>query len=124
MSNAAPGFAKHPNHTIEISKVHGEIKVSIESSEIARTRSALCLTEANYPVAYYLPLNTLPIEMLRASDHSTYCPFKGTANYYHLVHNGEVHENSVWTYRDPYDEAVAIKDYIAIYPNVATVNPI
>ncbi|MDJ0612727.1 MAG: DUF427 domain-containing protein [Rhizobiaceae bacterium] len=124
MSNNAPGFAKHPNHTVEISKALGPVAVTINGQEIARTGEALTLAEANYPIAYYLPKDTFPDDMLQPSDYTTYCPFKGTASYLHLVHEGKVCENAVWCYREPYEEALEIKDRLAIYPNVATVSPV
>ncbi len=123
MSNAAPGFAKHPNHTVTITPADGSIIVMVNGKKIGETQSALKLTEANYPLAYYLPLETVPAEYLTKSEHTAYCPFKGTASYYHLEIDGHTHENAVWTYREPYDEVTSIKNHIAIYPNVASVGP-
>ncbi len=121
--NAAPGFASHPNHTVEIQPYDGDIKIEIDGDVIAKIRGALVLQESKYAPAYYLPKSAMPESMLEASNHSTYCPFKGDASYYHLIHNGKRHENAVWSYKKPFDEAIAIKDYIAIYPNVAKVEP-
>lgn len=124
MSNPAPGFANHPNHTVDITPSGFRISVTINQETIGETNNALVLAEANYPTAYYLPLETLPVGTLQPSDHTTYCPFKGTANYYHLTHGGSTYENAVWCYRDPYDEVLTIKDHIAIYSNVAKITPI
>lgn len=123
MANSAPGFAKHPNHTIEYSDINYKILVSIDKAAIGSTTSAILLKEANYPAAYYLPMDTLDSKYLRPSEHTTYCPFKGTAGYFHLVHNGKIFENAVWVYREPYDEAHKIKDLISIYSNVAAIIP-
>lgn len=123
MPNPAPGFAKHPSHTVTIAAAQNAVSVIVGGELVHRTDAALELVEAKYPLAYYLPLASFPAELLTSSDHTTYCPFKGTANYFHLKHGDRVFENAVWTYADPYDEALAIKDHIAIYPNVATVEP-
>lgn len=124
MNHPAPGFEKHPGHTMVISPAGVEIAISVAGQEIARTEDALLLAEASYPAVYYLPVNTLPADMLVESDHQTYCPFKGEASYCHLVFDGNTHENAVWSYRTPYDEALPIKDHIAIYANVAEVKPV
>ncbi len=121
MSNSGPGFTSHPDHTITITPLEKSVFVSIDGVKVAETKGALLLKESQHPDAFYLPKNSLPSEMLIESDHITNCPFKGKASYYHLVHGGKTHENAVWSYRNPYDEALSIKGYIAIYPNVAQV---
>jgi len=123
MTNPAPGFAKHPDHTLEIHPFEGDVKIEYEGKILATQNGAFSLAEADYKPVFYLRADTLPPEMLSQSDHTSWCPFKGYASYFHLVVDGAKHENAVWTYRDPFDEALAIKDYIAIYDNVATVTP-
>lgn len=122
-NNPAPGFANHPNHTVEISASKEPVNITFDDELIATTNDALVLKENGYGDAYYLPKSVLAANMLEKSDHSTHCPFKGDASYYHLVHKGQVHENAVWSYKTPFDEALEIKEYIAIYPNVAIVGP-
>ncbi|MEM8649628.1 MAG: DUF427 domain-containing protein [Pseudomonadota bacterium] len=124
MSNPAPGFEKHPNHTVDITPFDGTVSVSVNGEEIAKSSNALQLAEAKYPLVFYIPISDLPEEKLVKSDHQTYCPFKGNAGYYDLVHAGQTNENAVWTYSDPYDEAIAIKDHVAFYANVADVKPV
>ena len=120
-SNPAPGFSSHPNHSVEINKADGIVGITLGDELIAQTSDALILKENTYANAYYLPKSTLPESMLQPSDHTTYCPFKGEASYYHLSYNGQVYENAIWCYASPFDEALKIKDHIAIYPNIAKV---
>ena len=54
------------------------------------------------------------MERLARTEHHTQCPFKGQASYYSLK-NGP--ENAVWTYEQPYDEMLAIKELLAFYPD-------
>ena len=54
------------------------------------------------------------MERLARTEHHTHCPFKGKASYY-SVKNGA--ENAVWTYEQPYDEMLAIKELLAFYPD-------
>jgi uncharacterized protein (DUF427 family) len=54
------------------------------------------------------------MEQLERTDLGTYCPFKGQASYF-SVKGGPA--NSIWTYEDPYDDMLAIKDLLAFYPN-------
>ncbi len=121
MSNPAPGFIDHPDHKISITSVDGIVATSVKSEEIVRTNEALVLDESTYPPVFYLPLRSIPQALLSDSDHETWCPFKGTASYFHLIYNGELYENAAWSYRNPFDEAHMIKDHVGFYPNVAAV---
>jgi uncharacterized protein (DUF427 family) len=66
------------------------------------------------PVVYYLPRKDVRMERLARSSHHTECPFKGTASYY-SVKDGP--ENAVWSYEQPYDELLAIKELVSFYPD-------
>jgi uncharacterized protein (DUF427 family) len=66
------------------------------------------------PVVYYIPRQDVRMDRLVRSSHHTYCPFKGQASYYSLTNGAE---NAVWTYEEPYDEMLAIKERMAFYPD-------
>ena len=86
---------------------------------IADSREALEMHETHEgsvfaPVVYYLPRKDVRMERLARTSHGTHCPFKGDASYYSLK-NGP--ENAVWSYEQPYDELLAIKELLAFYPD-------
>jgi uncharacterized protein (DUF427 family) len=56
------------------------------------------------------------------TDHTTFCPWKGTASYYTLDVDGQKIDNAAWYYPEPYEKAAAIKDYVAFYKNHVTVD--
>lgn len=121
--NQAPGFKNHPDHKIEIHPFNGNLKVMVGEQNIAEINGALVLQESKYKPAYYISKSVLNNDMLEASSHTTYCPFKGDASYYHLHHNGSKFENAIWSYENPYEEVYAIKGYLSFYPNVGKVEP-
>ena len=55
--------------------------------------------------------------LLHRSDHTTYCPYKGEANYFDIPSLGDAGKNAVWTYETPYDAVSAIKGRLAFYPD-------
>ncbi|MEM9279738.1 MAG: DUF427 domain-containing protein [Pseudomonadota bacterium] len=124
MTNAAPGFIKHPGHKLEIHHHDGPVEIRVGETVIALSKNAMRLKEATYPDVFYVPLSDLPANMLRASGHTSYCPFKGEASYFHLEVEGNTHENAIWYYRNPYDEALPIKELASIYSNVASIEPV
>jgi uncharacterized protein (DUF427 family) len=66
----------------------------------------------------YFPMQAVHQEYLQPSDKITACHWKGSANYYHLVVNGEENQDAAWTYRKPMDAAKQIAGYIAFWRGV------
>ncbi len=68
---------------------------------------------------HYFTISSVIYGVLVESDHSTHCPWKGDASYYHLEVDGQRAENAAWYYPEPYEKATHITDRIAFYPVVA-----
>ena len=118
-ANPAPGFKKYPKHKVSTRPASARVRVKYKGEVIADSTSALEMHETHEgsvlaPVVYYLPRKDVRMERLVRSSHETQCPFKGAASYYSLK-NGP--ENAVWSYEQPYDELVAIKELLAFYPD-------
>jgi uncharacterized protein (DUF427 family) len=67
---------------------------------------------------HYFPSQSLKPEYIVASDHTSYCPWKGTAHYYSLSVDGQLNENAVWYYPEPKDAASDIRDRVAFWRGV------
>ncbi|WP_414637721.1 DUF427 domain-containing protein [Actinomycetospora sp.] len=91
--------------------------VTVSGRTIVDTTNAVILQEAGYPAVYYVPLAEVDPDVLRPSDHETYCPFKGEASYYSVATDDGELADVVWTYRKPYDAVAQIKDHVAFYAN-------
>lgn len=66
----------------------------------------------------YFPPDSLKKELFKPSDHHTYCPWKGTASYYHLEVDGKINENAAWYYPEPKEMARELKDRVAFWNGV------
>ena len=67
---------------------------------------------------HYFPPNSLVREHIRESTHTSTCPWKGTAHYYHVVVGDAVNANAAWYYPEPKDAAKQIKDRVAFWKGV------
>jgi uncharacterized protein (DUF427 family) len=105
-----------PDHPITVTPADRTVTVRFGGRLIAKTDDALVLQESAYPPVHYLPLDAVDPEVLEASDHATYCPFKGDASYYSLLDGDTVIADAVWTYIAPYDAVAEIADHVAFYP--------
>ena len=45
---------------------------------------------------HYFPPDSIQSELFTPTDHSTVCPWKGTASYYTVTVDGEAFENVAW----------------------------
>lgn len=78
------------------------------------TRAKL-LHESNLLPQLYVPEADLRGDLLRPSDHTTHCPFKGDARY-RTVHAGDrAADNAVWSYPEPLDGAGWLAGHAAVY---------
>jgi uncharacterized protein (DUF427 family) len=69
----------------------------------------------------YFPPSALKREYFTDSDHTSICPWKGTAGYFNLTVDGKDNPNAAWIYRDPKPAAANIKDHIAFWRGVEVV---
>lgn len=67
---------------------------------------------------HYFPENSVEQEVLKESTHTSVCPWKGTARYYHLQVNGDLNRDAAWTYPEPKKEARKIKGRLAFWKGV------
>ncbi len=113
--NPAPGFARHPDHRVDIEPDTRRITARFNGTVIADSSAALIVRETGYPPVVYFPAADVRMERLTPSAHRTYCPFKGDASYWHIATGDRVSQNAAWAYPAPYDECVALADHVAFY---------
>ncbi len=82
---------------------------------MADTQAGLTLTETGLPDVFYFPRGDVNMARLERSTHTSHCPFKGDASYFHLRTEDGLIENAVWSYETPLEPALQIKGYLAFY---------
>ena len=93
------------------------VRVEFNGTWIADSRRALILHETRLAPAYYFPREDVKLDLFRKTDHVTHCPFKGNACYWTVSAAGAVAENAAWSYEEPYDDALPIREYLSFYPS-------
>ncbi|UJR28325.1 hypothetical protein I4U23_009568 [Adineta vaga] len=97
------------------------IEVIFNGVKIVDTRRAKRLLETSHPPTYYIPPEDVRLDeyfKLNSKEKSSYCEWKGTANYYTIEVNGKTAENAAWFYAKPTEPYFSrIKDHVAIYAN-------
>jgi len=111
----APGFKTNPEYRIAFERSPRRVRVAFNGETIADSTAAHLLFETRHLPIYYFPRSDVRLDLLRASDHHTYCPYKGTASYWSIAVGDRVSENAVWGYPEPFAEVAAIGDFVAFY---------
>jgi uncharacterized protein (DUF427 family) len=115
MANPAPGFVTRPDHRVDITQEGKRVRVSLAGVTIADSSEALRVEETGHDPVYYFPQKDVRLDLMRATQHHTRCPFKGEASYWTVEVPGRTAENAVWGYLSPYDEAMPLAGRCAFY---------
>ncbi len=82
---------------------------AIWNDEVIAESNETVVVEGNH----YFPLSSVNEDLLKPSDKTYECPWKGTANYYTLSVNGAENPDAAWYYANPTDAAQEIAGHIA-----------
>ena len=119
MANPAPGYATKPEHRVDLLPETRRVRVTFAGTVIADTSAAVRCEETGHEPVHYIPEKDMRLDLMRPTEHKTYCPFKGDCSYWTIeIGSGadqRISENAVWGYRAPYDEAVGLAGHYAFY---------
>ena len=92
-------------------------RVEFGGELIADSSRALRVLETSHPPVIYIPVEDFVAGVLVPSDaSSTFCEFKGVAEYLDVCAGGKVADAAAWTYPHPVAAYAALAGHIAVYP--------
>ncbi len=96
-------------YRIEIEPHSGNITAFHHRHWLVKSDQVAVLRETRLPDCFYFPIDAVEPGILEASDHRTFCPFKGTASYWHVnTPEGKI-ENGAWSYLTPLAESAGLE---------------
>ena len=113
--HASPGWRRNPEYEIDLEVVPARVRVECGGASVAESERALLVLELGHGAVYYLPKADVDWSLFTASDHSSYCQYKGFARYWTLRAGERVEENVAWAYDEPHDEVTGLLDHIGLY---------
>ena len=93
----------------------GEIKIIFEETTIAHTKKSYRVLETSHPPVYYLPPEDIATEYLIPVAGSSFCEWKGVAQYYDLEVKGNRVSKVGWYYPQPTEKFTSIANHVAFY---------
>lgn len=106
-----------PDHPITITPNPKRLRVTFNGKVVAESARALTLQEASYPPVQYIPREDADAALLKRTERSTHCPYKGDASYYSIEADGRRAENAIWSYETPFPAMAEIAGHLAFYPD-------
>jgi uncharacterized protein (DUF427 family) len=106
---------RDPYHRIDVLPSSRHVRISLEGELLAESTRPIALFESNLPPRWYLPREDVVAD-LEPTETVTHCGYKGQASYYAVrLGSGETVRDLVWTYEDPLEESVRIKDLLCFF---------
>jgi uncharacterized protein (DUF427 family) len=105
----------NPGHVVTIAPADLHVVVRVGGETVAETERPVLLEETGMPTRYYLPREDVRMDLLRATNFQTECPFKGQASYWTLDLGGATHDGIAWSYETPIPTAEGIAGLLCFY---------
>ncbi|MBA2505208.1 MAG: DUF427 domain-containing protein [Thermoleophilaceae bacterium] len=124
LSNGPLGTSPHPTvnysidgpaHRLLLDPFPRRVRGLLGGETVVDTRRAQLLHESNILPRLYVPWEDVREELVEASDHTTHCPFKGDASYWHMRVGDRLAENAIWSYPAPVEAAPWLDGLAAFY---------
>jgi uncharacterized protein (DUF427 family) len=121
MADSEPsGYEKRPDYRVDVLPRRNRIRVSLGGTELADSTRTLLVDEQDHGLVFYIPLADVRMDGLRRIDHTTRCPFKGTATHYAVADGDDT--PIAWSYDDPYPEVARLAGHLAFYQDRVTLS--
>ncbi|CAN8100745.1 unnamed protein product [Discula destructiva] len=110
------GHPKDPYKRIEIFPSTRDIRIEVDGVLVAQSNSNMFLYETSLRTRHYLSATAVKDwSLLTKSATTTFCPYKGQAEYYHLKVGDRLIEDAVWYYTYPTHESTFIAGRLCFY---------
>lgn len=82
---------------------------------LADSQRALRVLETSHPPVYYLPPEDVRTDLLERARGSSFCEWKGRAEYWDATLGGQRHARVAWSYPEPVPAFAELRDHLAFY---------
>jgi uncharacterized protein (DUF427 family) len=106
---------RDPYHRVDVLRSSRHVRIEMLGETIAETDRPSLLFETSLPTRYYIPRHDVRMELLKPSDTTTQCPYKGVASYYGVRVGSKLARDLGWTYRFPVPECTKIENLLCFF---------
>lgn len=106
-------YPLNPYHRVDCRPTNRRLRVSIDDTLLADTDDTVIVFETALESRLYVAPRHVRTDLLRRTDTSTYCNYKGYATYWAAVVGDTVITDVAWSYHDPYPESLFIAKFLS-----------
>ncbi|MGE2814872.1 DUF427 domain-containing protein [Mycobacterium heidelbergense] len=106
-------YPPNPYHRVDCRPTRRRLRVSVADTVLVDTDDTVILFETALEPRLYVDPSHVRTDLLRRSETSSYCNYKGFATYWSAVSGDQVVEDVAWSYADPPPESLPIKGFLS-----------
>jgi uncharacterized protein (DUF427 family) len=110
------GRPRDPYRRVDVLESSRRVEVTVAGVSVAATNRPRLVLETGLPGRWYVPRADVQWAPLHGSTTSSYCQYKGSAEWWHfLVNGGETLVDIAWGYERPIPEATKLAGLVCFY---------
>ena len=106
-------YPPNPYHRVDCRPTNRALRVVVDGTTLVDTSDTMIVFETALAPLLYVDPSHVNTDVLRRSDTSSYCNYKGDATYWSAVIGDSVVDDIAWSYDDPLPETQPIRGYFA-----------
>jgi uncharacterized protein (DUF427 family) len=106
-------YPPNPYHRVDCRPTKRRLRVTVAGTTLVDTDDTVIVFETALEPRLYVDPSQVRTDLLRQSDSSTYCNYKGVATYWSAVIGDTEVEDVAWSYQDPPPESLPIKGFLS-----------
>ena len=91
------------------------VRIVLGGQLVVDTTNAWRVLETSHPPNYYIPRDAFSGCSIEAAPGSSFCEWKGQAEYWSIIAGGKSARRAAWSYPDPSPAFLPIRDHLALY---------
>lgn len=106
-------YPPNPYHRADCRPAQRRLRVRVAGTTLVDTTDTVVLFETGHAPRLYVDPALVRTDLLRQTQTSSYCNYKGAATYWSAVIGDTVVEDVAWSYGEPLPETVAVRGYLS-----------
>jgi uncharacterized protein (DUF427 family) len=106
-------YPPNPYHRIDCRPTNRHLRVSAGGTTLVDTHETVILFETALEARLYVDPAQVRTDLLRRSQTTSYCNYKGFATYWSATVDDLVIDDIAWSYEDPPPESLPIKGFLS-----------
>ncbi len=106
-------YPPNPYHRVDCRPTNRGLRVAVAGTTLVDTTDTVIVFETALAPLLYVDPSAVRTDLLRRSDTTSYCNYKGYATYWSAVIGETVVEDVAWSYDDPMPETLPVKGYFS-----------